>query len=314
MRLGAARRLWESLEQLPTPLARAQLGAVFARAGDAARAERAFAAALAAPARRDWIEDYGSAARDALALLVLLRESGAPAAQVQQAQARLPGPELRPELASTQEQAWAVLAAAALGRDSRPVRVALDGAAIAPAPVVARALTGPAVARNLGDAPLSVTVSIAGLPADALPAARNGMRITRRFLGLDGQQVNLDALRIGHEFVLLLEGGAETRQDHLAMATQGLPAGFEITARLGPGPVPGMPWLGELTAANAQPALDDRLAAAITLSPQQPSFRLAARLRATTAGRFELPGAEVLDMYRPAFFARQNTGRVGVAE
>jgi uncharacterized protein YfaS (alpha-2-macroglobulin family) len=180
--------------------------------------------------------------------------------------------------------------------------------------VVARALSGPAVARNLGDAPLAVTVSVAGLPADPPPAARNGMRVARRFLGLDGQPVNLDALRVGQEFVLLLEGAAETRQDQLAMATQGLPAGWEITARLGPGSVPGMAWLGELTAADAQPALDDRLAAAVTLSPQLPGFRLAARVRATTAGRFELPGAEVLDMYRPAVFARQNTGRISVAE
>ena len=48
-RLGAARRLLEQLDELPTPLARAQLGAAFARAGDRPRAEQAFAAALAAP-------------------------------------------------------------------------------------------------------------------------------------------------------------------------------------------------------------------------------------------------------------------------
>jgi uncharacterized protein YfaS (alpha-2-macroglobulin family) len=37
------------------------------------------------------------------------------------------------------------------------------------------------------------------------------------------------------------------------------------------------------------------------------------RLRAVTAGNFELPGAEVRDMYRPGFFARQNTGRITIA-
>ena len=40
---------------------------------------------------------------------------------------RLPGPELTPALANTQEQAWAVAAAAALGRDGRPIRVAVNG-------------------------------------------------------------------------------------------------------------------------------------------------------------------------------------------
>jgi uncharacterized protein YfaS (alpha-2-macroglobulin family) len=314
VRLGAARRLWESLERLPTPLARAQLGAVFARAGDMDRATRGFAAALAAPARRDWLIDYGSAARDALAVLVLLHENTAPAAQLQEAGGRLPGPELTPALASTQEQGWAVLAAAALGRDARPVRVALDGAALPLAPIVTRGLTGPVTLRNLGEAPVPVTLSLAGIPRDPLPAGREGLRIARRFLTLDGQPVDLDRLRIGQEMVLLLEGRAESGQDHLAMVSQGLPAGVEITARLGAGPVPGLPFLGELTAVDAAPALDDRFAAAVTLRAREPVYRLAARLRVTHAGRFELPGAEVSDMYRPAFFARQAAGHLTIGE
>jgi uncharacterized protein YfaS (alpha-2-macroglobulin family) len=36
------------------------------------------------------------------------------------------------------------------------------------------------------------------------------------------------------------------------------------------------------------------------------------RLRAVTPGVFELPGAELADMYRPGIFARQNTGRITV--
>ena len=39
---------------------------------------------------------------------------------------------------------------------------------------------------------------------------------------------------------------------------------------------------------------------------------LAVRVRAVTPGRFELPGMEAQDMYRPGVFARQNTGRVVV--
>jgi hypothetical protein len=73
-----------------------------------------------------------------------------------------------------------------------------------------------------------------------------------------------------------------------------------------------MPWLGTLTEPQAMPARDDRFAAAVTLTPQDALARLAVRLRAVTPGRFELPGMEAQDMYRPGVFARQNTGRVVV--
>lgn len=304
-RLGAARRLMQSLDQLPTPLARAQLGAAFARAGDGERARRAFAAALSGTARGEWGYDYGSATRDALALAALLREAGEDAAP---ALARLPGPEFTPQLASTQEAAWAVLAAAALGRDARPVRATLDGS---PAPRAA-ALPGLATLRNAGDAALPVLLSVRGLPAEAAPAGRAGMTIRRRFVGLDGMALNLDTLRQGQDFLLVVEARADTGQRHMAMIQQGLPAGWEVVARFGPGAVPGFPGLGELPEPDATPALDDRVAAAITLTPEARDFRLAVRLRAVTAGRFELPGAEVADMYRPGIFARQAAGRVTV--
>ncbi|UPY36122.1 alpha-2-macroglobulin [Sediminicoccus sp. KRV36] len=308
-RLGAARRLMESLDRLPTPLARAQLGAAFARAGDTERATRAFTAALAAPARRDWSYDYGSAARDAMAILVLLQEGQMPAPMLATALARLPGPELTPSLASTQEQAWAVLAAAALGRDGRPVRASFEGAAVERRRVD---VTSGGALRNLGDAPLPVSLTITGIPSEALPAGRNAMQIRRRFLNLEGMALNLDQLRAGTSFILVLEGRAESSQAHLAMMSQGLPAGWEVEGALGPGAVPGLPGLGELSTPDAQPALDDRVAVAFTFTAEQREFRMAVRLRAVTPGRFELPGAEVSDMYRPAFFARQATTRINI--
>ncbi len=308
-RLGAARRLMESLELLPTPLARAQLGAAFARAGDTERATRAFSLALATPVRRDWLYDYGSAARDALAVFVLLREAQGPNAMQVTAQGRLPGPELTPQLASTQEQAWAVMAAVVLGRDGRPPRANFNGEA-----TTRRALdvTEGGTLRNLGDGPLQVSLTVTGIPNEALPAGRNTMQIRRRFLNLEGMALNLDQLRSGTSFIMVLEGRAESGQNHLAMISQGLPAGWEIEARLGPGAVSGFPGLGELTLADHVPALDDRVVAAFTFSDQMREFRLAVRLRAVTVGRYELPGAEVSDMYRPAFFARQAAGRITI--
>jgi uncharacterized protein YfaS (alpha-2-macroglobulin family) len=311
-RLGAARRLLEDLDALPTPLAKAQLGAAFARAGDQPRAEAAFAAALAAPARQPWLYDYGSAARDALAVAALLKESGLLPDRLAALQAVLPGPELTPQSTNIQEQAWAVAAAATLGRDGRPVRMAVNGAVQPPAPRLAVALEAPGLARNLGDAPVWAGVSVTGIPAVPAAAGRSGMRVSRRFLDLAGQPLDLGRLRQNTVFVLLLEGRAETRQAHRALVQQGLPAGWEIVGRLAAGEVAGMPWLGTLTETAATPALDDRLAAAIDLTPEVAEFRIAVRLRAVTAGQFELPGAQVEDLYRPQVFARQDTGRIAV--
>lgn len=311
-RLGAARRLLEELDALPTPLAKAQLGAAFARAGDQPRAEAAFAAALAAPARQPWLYDYGSAARDALAVAALLKESGLLPDRLAALQAVLPGPELTPQSINTQEQAWAVVAAATLGRDGRPVRVAVNGAVQPPAPRLAVALEAPGLARNLGEAPVWAGVSVTGIPAVPAAAGRGGMRVSRRFLDLAGQPLDLGRLRQNSVFVLLLEGRGETREAHRALVQQGLPAGWEIVGRLAAGEAAGMPWLGTLTETAATPALDDRLAAAIDLTPEVAEFRIAVRLRAVTAGQFELPGAQVEDMYRPQVFARQDTGRIAV--
>ena len=103
----------------------------------------------------------------------------------------------------------------------------------------------------------------AGVPTSPLPAAAQGMRVARRFLRPDGQPLNLDALRAGQEFVLLLEARATTNERHQAMVIQGLPAGWEISGRFPPGEVQGMAWLGTLSEPETMPARDDRFAAAV---------------------------------------------------
>ncbi|WP_170985160.1 alpha-2-macroglobulin [Roseomonas sp. AR75] len=311
-RLGAARRLAEDVEALPTPLARAQLASAFARAGDTQRAEQIFARALDAGAREFWSFDFGTASRDLLAMAVLLKESGVAQDRLPNLLGRLPGADFTPANTNTQEQGWAVAAAQVLGRDGRPARIVLDGRDLPVAAVVGAQLTGNATAQNRGQAPVVQAVSVVGVPSSPLPAASQGMRVARRFFALDGQPLNLDALRTGTDFVLLLEARALTNEQHQAMVLQGLPAGWEITGRLPAGDVQGMPWLGTLNEPDSMPARDDRFAAAVTLTPQQPLTRLAVRLRAVTAGRFELPGMEAQDMYRPGVFARQNSARITV--
>jgi hypothetical protein len=313
VRLGAARRLMESAADMPTPLSLAQLGAVFARGGDRGRAEQAFNAALSNLGRRWWHFDYGTAQRDALAVASLLKESGLLADRLAALMGALPGQNFTPENTSTQEQAWAVLAAARLGQGMRPIEASLDGVALPAASVVVAPLPGPARLHNRGATTIWQMVATTGIPREAQPAARQGLTIRRHFHALDGSALNLDTLRAGDGFVLILEARADADDRHQLLLQQGLPAGWEITGRFGAGEVAGLPWLGALTAIDSQPALDDRFAAAVTLEGENRMARIAVRLRAVTAGSFELPGAEARDMYRPAFFARQNTGRIAIA-
>ena len=271
-----------------------------------------FTAALNSMGRQHWYQDYGSAVRDQAAIAVLLKESGLLPDQLNRLIAILPGADIKPDTLSTQEEAWLATAAAVLGRDGRPVRVAVDGRPLPVEPVVSVALSGPATARNLDSRPIWQTVSVTGVPKQAPPAARNEMRVTRKFYTMSGDTLDLDKLRQNTVFVVLLEGRADDGQDHNAMLIQGLPAGWEIAGRFGGGAAPGMSWLGELTEAEAQPAADDRFAAVFKLTGDQGSFRTAVRIRAVTPGDFELPGALLSDMYRPAIFARQATNRIKV--
>jgi hypothetical protein len=311
-RPGAARVIAEQIDRLPTPLAKAQLGAALALAHDVPRAEVAFAAALAAPARRWWAFDYGTALRDQAAIAVLLKESNLPGDRLAKLLDAMPGADLSPDTLSTQEQSWAAAAAGVLGRDGKSAHIALDGKEEPVAPVLSVALSGPVSARNLGDNAVWQSMSVTGIPAAPLPAARAQMRITRQFETLDGQPLDLDHLKQNTVFVLLLEGKTEDGQPHRAMVQQGLPAGWEIAGRMTGSEAPGMKWLGKLSETEAQPGADDRYAAVVALTPEQPAFRLAVRVRAVTPGTFELPGAEAADMYRPGVFARQNAGRITV--
>jgi uncharacterized protein YfaS (alpha-2-macroglobulin family) len=311
-RPGALRLIADAnLDALPTPLATAQVAAALARSGDRIRAERLFAAAIARPARQWWWEDFGSAMRDAAAVVVLLSEADLLRDRIPALLDRLPPNEATPRYLSTQEMAWAVAAAAATGRDGRPVSLAVDGRALPPAPrVVAPVGTG---IRNDGAEPVWITFSATGIPRAPLAAGREGLRITRRFLNRDGTPTNLDQVRQNDTFFIVIEGRADTNQPHRALAVHLLPAGWEIEPlRLGAGIPEGFPFLGELSDPVGLALRDDRFAAAFDLTADAPVFRTAFAVRAVTAGAFALPGGEVFDMYRPRFFARQAEGRISI--
>src|SRR5207237_7921360 len=110
------------LNNLSTPIAKSQLAAALALVGDKARAERVYGAALDALAPKPAIEfgrvDYGSALRDAAALVSLASEGNAPRATLTQAVQRVEVARGLTPYTSTQENAWLVLASRALSKET----------------------------------------------------------------------------------------------------------------------------------------------------------------------------------------------------
>ncbi len=128
------------LDALSTPIAKAQIAAALAMVGDRTRAERVYAAALAAiaPASQPDLfgrEDYGSTLRDAAAVVALASESGAAPATVQAAVQRVEQVRANLRPTSTQEDAWLLLAASAMAKDAGKVTLDVGGT-----PTTARAL------------------------------------------------------------------------------------------------------------------------------------------------------------------------------
>ncbi|WP_207457849.1 alpha-2-macroglobulin [Azospirillum sp. SYSU D00513] len=315
---GQARYLHDTaLEKLPTPLAKGQLGAALARMGDRERAASAFDSALAALARNEWAFDYGSTVRDAAALVVLVTEAGMSEGRIEPLVDRLPASSSAVDRTSTQEQAWAVLAAEALMRgSSNSVTLALPGGErkgtrvnLNPTPVQ---LAGGFPVGNSGKAAIWQAVSLSGVPVVPSPAAREGLRVKRNFFTRAGEPLNLDSLRQNDVFVVLLEGEASTNLHHRAALTLPLPAGWEIESVRLDSAGEAMRWMGDLTFAHTLEARDDRFIAAFDLTETTRSFRLAFLVRAVTPGTYELPGATLEDMYKPRFRAQQATGRITV--
>ena len=309
---GAIRVAAANIDAEPTPLARAQIAAALARLGEADQARGIFKGVLADPARKSWYGDYGSALRDQLAVAVLIAESGTMPGSLTQIRAGLPGADLNPDDLNTQEQAWAGAAAAAMTQGQGPLTITADGRSLGPASSISLALPGATVLGNPGKVAIPGSLTIQGVPVQAPPAARAGMQVSRRFYAMDGTSINPDKLTQNTTFVLVIDGRATDGQDHHAVVLAGIPAGWEIAGRFPGGTVAGMDWLGTLSTTDSEAAADDRYAAAITLTADQPAFRLAVILRAVTPGDFEYPGITLADMYRPGVFARQGSVRITV--
>jgi len=309
------------LNNLATPIAKAQLAAALALVGDKARAERVYAAAADSLAPKPVLEfgrvDYGSALRDAAALVSLAGEGNAPRATLTQAVSRVEAARGLSPYTSTQENAWLVLASRALANETMALDV--DGAPVKTAlyrSYKAAEMSGkPVRITNTGDAPIQAVVSVGGSPVTPEPAASNGFKIERNYFTLDGKPTDVSKVKQNDRFAVVLKiTEAKPEFGHI-MVSDYLPAGFEIDNPhlVSSGDTGTLAWIEDGEEPQNTEFRDDRFTAAVDRAANDKSiFTVAYVVRAVSPGKYVLPQAYVEDMYNPSRYGRTGTGSVEV--
>ena len=311
----------ERPETFTTPLGAAQLGAALAFYGDQVRADQMFTRAsdmmrvvVSDLNQSIWRADYGTNRRDAAAVLTLAIEAGSNAVDREGLAIRISGASGQ---SSTQEAAWALMAANALIDDLRQTGITVNGKA-PEGPLVqvrqAQVQSAPVKVANDGDGPTEITVTTFGVPSEPEPAGGNGYAISRQWFTMDGTEVSPDRVALGTRLVVVVTVSPFGRQEARLMVSDPLPAGFEIDNPnlLRGGDIAALDWLEVSNTQNAE-FRSDRFLAAVDHYGTDP-FRLAYIVRAVSPGSFHLPAASVEDMYRPQMRARTDSGLVTVTE
>jgi uncharacterized protein YfaS (alpha-2-macroglobulin family) len=313
------------LKNLATPIAKSQLAAALALVGDRARAERVYAAAVESLAPKPAIEfgrvDYGSALRDAAALVSLASEGNAPRATLTQAVQRVEAARGLTPFTSTQENAWLVLASRALAKEANTLALDVNGSAVKTAlyrSYKAAEMSGqPIKITNTGDTPVQAVVSVSGSPITPEPAASNGFKIERNYFTLDGKPADVTKAKQNDRFAVVLKiTEAKPEYGHIMVADY-LPAGFEIDNPhlVSSGDSGTLDWIEDGEEPENTEFRDDRFTAAIDRkSDDKAVFTVAYIVRAVSPGKYVLPQAYVEDMYNPSRYGRTGTGSVEVAK
>jgi alpha-2-macroglobulin len=311
------------LNNLATSIAKSQLAAALALVGDRARAERVYAAALDSLSPKPTLEfgraDYGSELRDAAALVSLASEGNAPHATLTQAVQRVEAARGLTPYTSTQENAWLVLAARALARES--LALDINGSPVKTAvyrSYKAVELDGkPIKITNTGDTPVQVVVSVSGSPVTPEPAASNGFKIERNYFALDGKPADISKAKQNDRFAVVLTVTEPQPEFGHIMVSDYLPAGLEIDNPhlVSSGDAGTLDWIADGVEPQNTEFRDDRFTAAIDRAANDKSvFTVAYVVRAVSPGKYVLPQAYVEDMYNPSRYGRTGTGGIEVSQ
>ena len=310
------------LNDLATPTAKAEIGAALAMLGDRVRSDKAFQAALGAlpsdPRYEGGRVDYGSPLRDAAAVVTLAAEGDAPKLILVSGTKSIETARNKVSYTSTQEEAWLVLAARALGKQDISLTVN-DGGQEGP---LYRSFTqdeleaSPLTVTNSGDTSLDAVISVSGAPTTPEPASEHGFKLEREFYTLGGEEADASHAKQNDRFVVLLTVTEPQPQFARVALTDYVPAGFEIdNPRLvSSGDTGTLDWIENAGSPTYTEFRDDRFTAAFERRSGDPTtYTVAYVVRAVSPGSYVLPQAVVEDMYRPDRFGRTETGAVEVA-
>ena len=218
---------------------------------------------------------------------------------------------------STQENAWMVLAARALAKETLALDINGQGVKTAVyRSYKAEEMTGqPLKITNTGDAPVQAVISVSGSPVTPEPAAANGFKIERSYLTLDGRPADVTKAKQNDRFAVVLKvTEAKPEFGHIMVADY-LPAGLEIDNPnlVSSGDSGTLEWIEDGVEAKNTEFRDDRFTAAIDRAANDKSvFTVAYVVRAVSPGKYVLPQAYVEDMYNPSRYGRSGTGTVEV--
>lgn len=320
------------LDRFSSPLAQAQLGAALAMLGEKERSERAFQAAIAKMTGENNTlrDDYGSKLRDGAALVALASETRTVAREVPNLATVVANAFREKAYTSTQEQAWMLLAAKALGDKAADTRFSMNGEQVNGS--LARSIdpsslqSGTIEIRNQGGEAVDTLVSVVGASLSPEPAVSKGFTIEREYFTLDGAKIDLASSmggtsRVNQTQRLVVVLTVKTKElGGRVLLVDRLPAGLEIeNPRLvDSGDVTALSWVKSAVAPEHAEFRDDRFVAAFDLfraskSGEEMTITAAYMVRAVTPGVFVHPAATIEDMYRPELHARTAAGQITVA-
>jgi len=304
-----------------SPLAKAQLGAALALYGDRTRAAEAFAASIedlkAREDRYKYRYDYGSQLRDTAGVLALAAEfkpSGVDLAALTTKLAQLRDQQ---RWTSTQEDAWTLVAASALGQSAADGSIGIDGEAMTGSPYRRydqEHFDGLTVeVTNNGNKPTEMQVTTTAIPARPPVASSNGFTISRDYYLPNGEPADLSNVKQNDRFVVVLTAQPTQLGSGQYVIADPLPAGFEIEnpdLLQGSG-VADLSWLTVDQPTHIE-SRTDQFVAAFRFTADTSSVTTAYLVRAVSPGSFVMPGATVEDMYRPELRANTDAGQIEV--
>ncbi len=229
------------LDDFTTPLAQAQLGAALAMMGDKARAEVALKAALKSVQPKDdglSRRDYGTGIRDGAALITLAAETGIAKPEVPRMIDVVSKAYASRTYTSTQEQAWMLLAARALGEEAKNTTLTVNGqqqqGQLMQSLSAADLQAGAIKIVNTGDNAVDAVVSVVGAALTPEPPVSKGFTIERAYYTMDGKPVDLKSATGGtsqvkqnERFVVVVKVSSPDTGGRILLVDR-LPAGLEI--------------------------------------------------------------------------------------